>query len=1001
MAATYIYSDQQILDDSGDPIVGAKLESYAAGTSTALATYSDDALTSANANPASGATTGNQVTDADGRLGNIYLAISSYKFILKDSAGVTLWTHDNYEGSPDGAAKIVTSVDTIVALKALTVALNDLVNVEGHTTAGDGGGGFFRYNSGSSATDDNGITIAPDAGSGRWIRQFAGSVHTDWFGLVGDGTTNDSTAMQSAATAATGKELIINNCATSYAIKGVAIPADTDVRFEGGALLYPSDTSEGVNSANVLMTVTSGCRIYGWRSSGVGYDTETGSYSNFAKDLADNPPGTYQLYEALNSSGAQVVPVRHCTVIDGSTDVYFEDMEITNGCLGLWSSNPDGLTVRGFKSYNQILWPLTLSAGYKNVSLSGLNMERIWAGEAVKFGSNDGTLPNGRNENIVIDGFNIRDWVKSKDFAGKDGIDMFMDAGKNIHVSDGVMEGPGGFEIKPTGNNLSATELYFEDITLADIRIRVIENDGGNISGGVRLHWASSGQKRVQDQFRNVRVTNVECNYVGTTADLGAGFWVGLVDNVTMDGCRSTGFGIGLQIGEDLPAITTIDSTDVFSDDAMLSATGDGATTVYNLTFMVPTASFAVFVNGTKQTEGAGNDYTVNEATKVLTFTAGSIPPNTHPILVYQLDGISGASKVIGFKTVDCMFEGTVSGVIGQPNCTIQGWEATDGHYDGGDYGLHGITQGMIFDQCVFNGTRFTGGGDQASDSHAAVGGAQVFTNCDFINCAFEGKNLYAMYLQGGSGDTSNECIECFFDLTGGGVADQAMRTNTSNTGWTISGGYCRGVLEDATYGAVREASTGDISVTNFRRTKRTALTAGPSWVGTRGEIVPSSLDDYFDWICPKAGVNWVNSGSNPTYEGLSLLHATQAALTLRGASINDSFALKANIADNSSQQSNATDFITHYMDVDTIHYRANSGSGTVVSKTVNGLELASGKVLKVNSVTVVGTQQTTGVAEGTFVENSGGAVVNVDSTVDGYTMQQVVKALRVHGLLA
>lgn len=45
--------------------------------------------------------------------------------------------------------------------------------------------------------------------------------------------------------------------------------------------------------------------------------------------------------------------------------------------------------------------------------------------------------------------------------------------------------------------------------------------------------------------------------------------------------------------------------------------------------------------------------------------------------------------------------------------------------------------------------------------------------------------------------------------------------------------------------------------------------------------------------------------------------------------------------------------------------------------------------------------QPTTGVAEATFVENAGGTAVNVDSTFDGYTVQQVVKALRNAGLLA
>jgi hypothetical protein len=45
--------------------------------------------------------------------------------------------------------------------------------------------------------------------------------------------------------------------------------------------------------------------------------------------------------------------------------------------------------------------------------------------------------------------------------------------------------------------------------------------------------------------------------------------------------------------------------------------------------------------------------------------------------------------------------------------------------------------------------------------------------------------------------------------------------------------------------------------------------------------------------------------------------------------------------------------------------------------------------------------QPTTGIAESAFVENAGGTAVNDDSTFDGYTLRQVVKALRDAGLLA
>lgn len=79
------------LDDNGNPLAGGLLYTYSAGTTTPLATYSDVGLTSANANPI--------VLDAGGRA-TIFLSPSSYKWILKTSAGVTVWTRDNIGSVP-------------------------------------------------------------------------------------------------------------------------------------------------------------------------------------------------------------------------------------------------------------------------------------------------------------------------------------------------------------------------------------------------------------------------------------------------------------------------------------------------------------------------------------------------------------------------------------------------------------------------------------------------------------------------------------------------------------------------------------------------------------------------------------------------------------------------------------------------------------------------------------------------------------------------------------
>ncbi|MCC6772636.1 MAG: hypothetical protein IT360_15685 [Gemmatimonadaceae bacterium] len=73
-------------DDDGDPVPGGKLYTYAAGTSTPLATYSDAALTVANANPV--------VLDAAGRA-TIFAQPTSYKLTLKNASDVELWTRDN------------------------------------------------------------------------------------------------------------------------------------------------------------------------------------------------------------------------------------------------------------------------------------------------------------------------------------------------------------------------------------------------------------------------------------------------------------------------------------------------------------------------------------------------------------------------------------------------------------------------------------------------------------------------------------------------------------------------------------------------------------------------------------------------------------------------------------------------------------------------------------------------------------------------------------------
>jgi microcystin-dependent protein len=92
-----VYSPRfRAFDASGNPLAGGKLYTYASGTSTPLAVYTDALLTIPAANPV--------VLDANGE-STIYVEAGvAYKFVLKSSADVTQWTIDPYEiASPEAA----------------------------------------------------------------------------------------------------------------------------------------------------------------------------------------------------------------------------------------------------------------------------------------------------------------------------------------------------------------------------------------------------------------------------------------------------------------------------------------------------------------------------------------------------------------------------------------------------------------------------------------------------------------------------------------------------------------------------------------------------------------------------------------------------------------------------------------------------------------------------------------------------------------------------------
>jgi hypothetical protein len=78
---------QQIFGTDGLPLVGGKIYTYAAGTSTPIATYTDYTAGTANTNPI--------ILDSLGQANIWLINTTAYKFVVKDADDVLLYTVDN------------------------------------------------------------------------------------------------------------------------------------------------------------------------------------------------------------------------------------------------------------------------------------------------------------------------------------------------------------------------------------------------------------------------------------------------------------------------------------------------------------------------------------------------------------------------------------------------------------------------------------------------------------------------------------------------------------------------------------------------------------------------------------------------------------------------------------------------------------------------------------------------------------------------------------------
>jgi hypothetical protein len=242
MATLSPFPIMQFFDDNGDPLAGGKIYTYAAGTTTPKDTYVNASGTTANSNPI--------VLDSGGRVTNtsyavgLWLGDGDYKFILTDADDTQIWMLDNIAG--DTATE---STATITSLKALAAGAVDVIFVKGYAADGDGGEGWFYWDSDSVLTADSGIIVIPDStpATGRWIRYIpGGKIRVEWYGAKGNGTDNDVAAFSAADGYADTYGLSIELLPKTYYLASNPSVATTIIMPPGSVIKYGGTTAFNV-----------------------------------------------------------------------------------------------------------------------------------------------------------------------------------------------------------------------------------------------------------------------------------------------------------------------------------------------------------------------------------------------------------------------------------------------------------------------------------------------------------------------------------------------------------------------------------------------------------------------------------------------------------------------------------------------------------------------------------------------------------------------------------
>lgn len=330
----------QFFDDNGVPLAGGLLYTYAAGTTTPLATYTSVSGVTANSNPI--------VLDAAGRTpSEVWLANGySYKFVLQDSTAVQIWSNDYIPGVSSNLP-IINDASSVAYEQGYTVTAGSFVVGNTYLITSVGTTNFTSIGASSNTVGVH--FVATGVGSGTGTAQLSRTVQArlqDFVSVKDFGAKGDGAIVGGAVTGTN------DTAAINAAI--AACGSDKTLYFPDGMYII---TPDGLNELT--------CSVYGPAATAIASTWSTGGGGNIFKlnyvgeqypttlgggvtgikgwntfefnEIIGSPDNSYQnngIYcKNLDQSNVNVQVIRGCNIgmfMDGNNNATHQGTNIIN-----------------------------------------------------------------------------------------------------------------------------------------------------------------------------------------------------------------------------------------------------------------------------------------------------------------------------------------------------------------------------------------------------------------------------------------------------------------------------------------------------------------------------------------------------------------------------------------------------------------------------------------------------------------------------------------------